>query len=111
MFDLDISGADCGTASHHKVMNRAHATDDSTAAFYWLALLANLSTRGVIIALGSPLQQLIKGRTKRLPPIGQAVLNLGRNLMMNNAANDSIILHPPKLLDQHLLRNCRNGTL
>jgi hypothetical protein len=31
--------------------------------------------------------------------------------MMYNAANDPVRLHLPKLLDQHLLRDRRNGSL
>jgi hypothetical protein len=58
-----------------------------------------------------PLQQRIESGTKRLSPLGQAVLHFRRHLVMNDGAHDSVIFHLPKLLDQHLLRDLRNGTL
>ena len=50
-----------------------------------------------------PFQQRIQSWTQRLPPVREAVLDLGRHLVMNEAADDSIPLHLSKLLNQHLL--------
>ena len=50
-----------------------------------------------------PFQQRIQSWTQRLPPVREAVLDLGRHLVMNEAADDPIPLHLSKLLNQHLL--------
>src|SRR5258707_9323092 len=50
-----------------------------------------------------PCQQRIQSWTQRLPPVREAVLDLRRHLMMNEAADDPIPLHLSKLLNQHLL--------
>jgi len=50
-----------------------------------------------------PCQQRIQCWTERLPPVREAVLDLGRHLLINEAANDSIPFHLSKLLNQHLL--------
>src|SRR6266699_59501 len=53
-----------------------------------------------------PFQQRIQSWTQRLPPVREAVLDLGRHLMMNEAADDPIPLHLSKLLNQHLFGDC-----
>src|SRR5258707_11561576 len=55
-----------------------------------------------------PCQQRIQSWTQRLPPVREAVLDLGRHLMMNEAADDPIPLHLSKLLNQHLFGHGRD---
>ena len=65
----------------------------------------------MLIALGGPFEKRIESRAKCLTPVGQAVFDLGRDLMMNDAANDPVGFHLAKLLDQHLLRDRRDRAL
>jgi hypothetical protein len=53
----------------------------------------------------SPRQQCIESRAQRLAPVGQAVLDLRRHLLMHDATNYAVLLELTKLLDQHLLRD------
>ncbi len=58
-----------------------------------------------------PGEQSIECWTQGLSPVGQAVFNLRRHLVMDDAAHDAITFHLPKLLDQHLLRDAWDGSL
>lgn len=57
-----------------------------------------------------PAQQGIEGGTQILPPRCQRIIDTGWHLMVNEAAYDPIRFQLPKLLDQHLLRDARNGS-
>src|SRR5689334_9862327 len=59
-------------------------------------------------AQSRPFQQGIKCWTQGLTPLRQAVLNLGWNLVVDGAADDSVGFHLAKLLDEHLLGNGRD---
>src|SRR5258707_12453511 len=58
---------------------------------------------GELLSQIDPFQQRIQSWTQRLPPVREAVVDLGRHLVMNEAADDAIPLHLSKLLNQHLL--------
>ena len=45
-----------------------------------------------------PLQKSVERRTQRLSPICEAVLHLGRDLVMNEAPDDAISFHLAQLL-------------
>ena len=55
------------------------------------------------LALFCPFQQSIERRAQGLPPIGEAIFHLWRDLVVHNAPHNSIRLHLTQLLDQHLL--------
>src|SRR5258707_15416851 len=57
---------------------------------------------GQSLSHSHPFQQRVQRWTQRLPPVREAVLDLWRYLMMNEAADDPIPLHLSKLLNQHL---------
>src|ERR1700674_2967412 len=58
-----------------------------------------------------PIEQLIECRAQILAAWGQAVLNLGWDHRMNEAADHAVPYQAAKLLDQHLLRYARNRAL
>ena len=60
-------------------------------------------------ALFRPCEECVERRAQLLTPVGKAILHLGRHLVVDDALHDAITLHLPELLDQHLLRDCRNS--
>src|ERR1700674_1841142 len=58
-----------------------------------------------------PIQQLVECRAQILAARGQAVLDLGWDHRMNEAADHAVPYQAAKLMDQHLLRYARNRAL
>jgi hypothetical protein len=64
-----------------------------------------------IVPRRRPFQNRVERRAERLAPIGQTIFDLGRHLMMDDPAHDTIPLHLPELLDEHFLRDRWDRTL
>src|ERR1700730_7609641 len=55
-----------------------------------------------------PPQQRVERRAQGLSPVREAVVHLGRDLVMNEAPDDAISFHLAQLLNQHFLRHGRD---
>ena len=59
----------------------------------------------------SPRQESVECWAERLPPLGEVILNPRRNLRVDDARDDVVLLQLPELLGQHLLRDPINRAL
>jgi hypothetical protein len=70
----------------------------------WLSRWLTRRNRQFLTERG-PFEQRVERRAQCLSPFRQAIFNLGRDLMVDDAPHDSIGLHLTELLNKHLLRN------
>jgi hypothetical protein len=59
----------------------------------------------------SPGQESVECWAERLPPLGEVILDLRRNLCVHDAADNAVLLQLSELLRQHLLRDAINRAL
>src|SRR5687768_13414990 len=73
------------------------------------ASVFQLGTLMKLLARGRPLQHLVERRAERLAPVGEAIFDLWRYLVMDDPAHDAVPFQLPQLLDQHLLGDRWDG--
>jgi hypothetical protein len=59
----------------------------------------------------SPSQESVECWAEGLSPLGEVIFDLRRNLCVDDARDDLVLLQLPELLGQHLLRDAINRPL